>query len=232
VNNGFTVSAWPWGNDIASWVWSFCSKTSIAGLTSGGAPILTSCAAGNRLSGYIGTSEATAHVSGLAALLVADHGRNNPSVISQLIASSAEPILGQGVNHAVIDAITLAGLVPAAGTDVHRVLRLRREPPRARCSTAGRPSAATSARCSESDERTHVVSRLTLQPWARSSSTKNGSARCAAIPPGFSSTATHFSRRSREASRRWLTPAMRAASFAGIDWTRPYIRPSHSGVAR
>ena len=113
-----------------------------------------------------------------------------------------------------------------------RVLRLRREPPRARCSTAGRPSAATSARCSESDERTHVVSRLTLQPWARSSSTKNGSARCAAIPPGFSSTATHFSRRSREASRRWLTPAMRAASFAGIDWTRPYIRPSHSGVAR
>jgi hypothetical protein len=98
VNNGFTVSAWPWGNDIASWVWSFCSKTSIAGLTSGGAPILTSCAAGNRLSGYIGTSEATAHVSGLAALLVADHGRNNPSVISQLIASSADPILGQGVN--------------------------------------------------------------------------------------------------------------------------------------
>jgi len=112
------------------------------------------------------------------------------------------------------------------------VLRLRREPPRARCSTACRSSAATSARCSASDERTHAVSRLTLQPWARSSSTKNGSARCAAIPHGCSSTATHSSKPSREASKRWLTPAMRAASSAGIDWTRPYIRPSHSGLAR
>ncbi|MBV9108943.1 MAG: S8 family serine peptidase, partial [Gemmatimonadetes bacterium] len=46
--NGFTRSAWPWGSDIASWVWSFCSKTRIAGFTSTGAPVLTACAAGNR----------------------------------------------------------------------------------------------------------------------------------------------------------------------------------------
>ncbi|MEV0136491.1 FAD-dependent oxidoreductase [Dactylosporangium sp. NPDC050688] len=44
-------------------------------------------------------------------------------------AHTLSPILGQGVNHAVIDAITLASLVPTTGPDVHRLLRLRREEP-------------------------------------------------------------------------------------------------------
>ncbi|MEV4515495.1 FAD-dependent oxidoreductase [Dactylosporangium sp. NPDC049525] len=42
-------------------------------------------------------------------------------------AHTLSPILGQGVNHAVIDAMALADLVPGAGPDVHRILRLRRQ---------------------------------------------------------------------------------------------------------
>jgi lantibiotic leader peptide-processing serine protease len=92
--NGFTASLWPWGNDIASWVWSFCSKTTIVGFTSTGTPILTSCAAGNRLSGFIGTSQASPHVAGLAALLVSVNGHGQPQRIKHLIEQSADD-LGQ-----------------------------------------------------------------------------------------------------------------------------------------
>lgn len=92
--HNYALSAWPWGNDIASWVWSYCPKDRIAGLTTAGVPVLTSCAAGNRLSGYIGTSQATPHVAGLAALLVAEHGHGNPSQIKHLIEQSADD-LGQ-----------------------------------------------------------------------------------------------------------------------------------------
>jgi hypothetical protein len=92
--NGFTASAWPWGLDIASWVWSYCPKDRIAGLTAAGVPVLTACAAGNRLSGFIGTSQATPHVAGLAALLVATQGHGNPSQIKHLIEQSADD-LGQ-----------------------------------------------------------------------------------------------------------------------------------------
>jgi hypothetical protein len=102
--NGFTVSAWPWGNDIASWVWSYCPKYRIAGLTAGGAPILTACAAGNRLSGFIGTSQASPHVAGLAALLVAETGKGRPSQIKAAIQKSSidlgtpgtDPYYGRG----------------------------------------------------------------------------------------------------------------------------------------
>jgi hypothetical protein len=102
--HGFTVSAWPWANDIASWVWSYCAKDRIAGLTGTGAPILTVCAAGNRLSGYIGTSQATPHVAGLAALLMAEYGTNNLGSIKQRLAGSAidlgepgtDPFYGRG----------------------------------------------------------------------------------------------------------------------------------------
>jgi subtilisin family serine protease len=92
--NGFSASAWPWGSDIASWVWSFCTKTLIAGFTASGTPILTSCTAGNRLSGFIGTSQATPHVAGLAALLVAERGHGQPQQIKHLIEQSADD-LGQ-----------------------------------------------------------------------------------------------------------------------------------------
>jgi subtilisin family serine protease len=102
--HGFTVSAWPWGNDIASWVWSYCPKNRIAGLTLAGVPILTVCAAGNRLSGYIGTSQASPHVAGLAALLMAEYGTGNPAAIKARLTSSAldlgqtgtDPFYGRG----------------------------------------------------------------------------------------------------------------------------------------
>lgn len=97
--NNFTLSAWPWGADIASWVWSYCSKTRIAGLTSAGVPILTACAAGNRLSGFIGTSQASPHAAGLAALLVAEYGHGKPQAIKRYIQKSAidiDPLFGRG----------------------------------------------------------------------------------------------------------------------------------------
>lgn len=92
--DGFPLSAWPWGNDIASWVWSYCSKTLIASFDRKGNPVLTSCATGHFLTGFIGTSQATPHVAGLAALLVAGHGHNQPAQIKSLIQQSADD-LGQ-----------------------------------------------------------------------------------------------------------------------------------------
>jgi subtilisin family serine protease len=81
----FTVSNWPWGPDIASWVWSLCSKTYIPDLKAPSFP----CAAGNRLIGEIGTSQASPHVAGLAALLVAEQGHGRPSQIKAAILKSA-----------------------------------------------------------------------------------------------------------------------------------------------
>ena len=96
--HNFTPSAWPWGSDIASWVWSYCSKTRIAGFTSTGVPVLTACAAGNRLTGYIGTSQASPHVSGLAALLVAETGKGKPSQIKAAILKSADDLGAPGTD--------------------------------------------------------------------------------------------------------------------------------------
>jgi serine protease len=88
-NAGSTVAAWPWGNDAVSWVWSYCSKTRIARFTGAGVPILTACVAGNRLTGYIGTSQAAPHVAGLAALLVAEEGHGKPNQIKHDLEKSA-----------------------------------------------------------------------------------------------------------------------------------------------
>ncbi len=93
--NGFTVSNWPWGPDIASWVWSFCSKTAIVGFIDPNTPILP-CAAGNRLTGFIGTSQATPHVSGLAALLVATSKHKQPQEIRHMIEKSADDVGQRG----------------------------------------------------------------------------------------------------------------------------------------
>jgi lantibiotic leader peptide-processing serine protease len=104
VTGALPVSVWPWGPDIASWVWSFCSKTLIAGFTATGTPVLTSCAQGNRLLGFIGTSQASPHVAGLAALLVSTKGRGRPEQIKHFIEQSADdlgqpgtdPLFGRG----------------------------------------------------------------------------------------------------------------------------------------
>jgi len=93
------VPGWPWGTDFASWVWSYCSKTTFAGFTAANVPILTVCASGTRLTGYIGTSQASPHVAGLAASLVAEMGHGQPSAIKHAILKSAadiNPLLGRG----------------------------------------------------------------------------------------------------------------------------------------
>jgi hypothetical protein len=103
--NGSPLSPRPWGPDFASWVWSFCAKYRIAGFTGTGAPILTPCAAGNRLTGYIGTSQASPHAAGLAALLIAERGfSNQPAAVKHAIEQSAldlgatgtDPYYGRG----------------------------------------------------------------------------------------------------------------------------------------
>lgn len=104
ASGNIVVQPFPWGYDIASWVWSFCSKTRIAGFTSTGAPVLTSCASGGRISGFIGTSQATPHVAGLAALLVAEKGAGHAAQIKAAIEQSAidlgqpgtDPYFGKG----------------------------------------------------------------------------------------------------------------------------------------
>jgi subtilisin family serine protease len=111
--NGFTPSRWPWsqpapapftGNDIASWVWSYCAKHSLiiqpkpADPTKGNI-FLTTCFSTLLLNGYIGTSQASPHVAGLAALLIAEKGKGNPDEIKRQIIRSAAPInsaLGRG----------------------------------------------------------------------------------------------------------------------------------------
>jgi hypothetical protein len=103
--NGFPVSPRPWGPDFASRVWSLCAKYRIAGFDATGAPILTPCTAGNRLYGLVGTSQATPHVTGLAALLIAGHGYGKrPAAVRHAIERSAldlgatgtDPYFGRG----------------------------------------------------------------------------------------------------------------------------------------
>ncbi len=87
--DGFPPSNWPWGSDIASWVWSLCSKTSLVFDSTGTVLRSAGCDAGNRLDGFIGTSQATPHVSGLAALLFSQYPNAAPSRIKNLIEKSA-----------------------------------------------------------------------------------------------------------------------------------------------
>ena len=96
-NGSLGVSDWPWGEDFASWVWSLCSKTEFFfDQTTGAVQFL--CAAGNFVEGDVGTSQATPHVSGLAALLVAAKGHGQPQQIKHIIQSSADNITGNGVD--------------------------------------------------------------------------------------------------------------------------------------
>ena len=77
----------PGGTILGAWVLGACSQTTLE-------PLLAPCAAQPRLLNSWGTSMATPHVSGLAALLVAEIGRGNPAQVRSRILQSAED-LGQ-----------------------------------------------------------------------------------------------------------------------------------------
>ena len=101
-------NGWPWGvppnrTSTASAVWSFCTRTkmNIVGKTGAFGNLVrdAGCATGGQLTGEIGTSQASPHVSGLAALLVAEGVRGQPGLLKTLIEQSADPInplLGKG----------------------------------------------------------------------------------------------------------------------------------------
>jgi subtilisin family serine protease len=110
--HNFAPSRWPWsapapapftGNDIASWVWSYCAKQTLiiqkAADGVHGDLFLTNCINGNRLTGDIGTSQASPHVAGLAALLIAEKGKMAPQRIKQIVQQSGfatDKALGRG----------------------------------------------------------------------------------------------------------------------------------------
>lgn len=93
------VQKWIWGNDIASWVWSLCARRTIGGWTivdkdhpEKDTPRLTICYTANYLNGYIGTSQASPQVAGLAASLIAKYGKGQPQTIKHMIEQSAVPL--------------------------------------------------------------------------------------------------------------------------------------------
>jgi subtilisin family serine protease len=86
--NPFPVSDRPWGPDYASWVWSLCSRTWLAGFDDDKVPVLAGCGETSRL-GFVGTSQASPHVAGLAAQLLAAHPGASATAIKHLIEQSA-----------------------------------------------------------------------------------------------------------------------------------------------
>jgi subtilisin family serine protease len=94
----FALSAWPWGNAVASWVWSYCSKTTLVLNANGTVAGYAGCQAGNRLTGNVGTSQAAPHVAGLAALLMAEHGTGNATQIKHMIVKSANDLGQRGTD--------------------------------------------------------------------------------------------------------------------------------------
>ncbi|MFL5599490.1 MAG: S8 family serine peptidase [Gemmatimonadaceae bacterium] len=101
--HGFTPSRWPWSDpapaafsqfDVASWVWAYCAKQTLiiqrAADGVHGNLFTTHCLAGNYIWPFIGTSQASPHVAGLAALLIAENGKGNPERIKALIQRSGD----------------------------------------------------------------------------------------------------------------------------------------------
>jgi subtilisin family serine protease len=98
-NAGNTLSNWPWspffGPDNVSWVWNVCSKTLII-VPDDGTPPFMPCTSGGNLDGFIGTSQAAPHVTGLAASMIAQYGKNIPTIIRVLMEASADDLGRRG----------------------------------------------------------------------------------------------------------------------------------------
>lgn len=90
-NAGSKVTAWPWGAGNASAVWAFCSRQRVR-FSAAGVPSLNGCQGGGTVTGMLGTSQASPHVAGLAALLVEKYGKGQPEMIKHLIERSSDPI--------------------------------------------------------------------------------------------------------------------------------------------
>ncbi len=97
------TAAWPWGNDIASWVWSLCAKN-LTVFNEDGSFAGSPCASGGYVTGFIGTSQASPHVAGLAALLMAQYPGRGAAWVKSRIKSTAvdlgqpgtDPFYGRG----------------------------------------------------------------------------------------------------------------------------------------
>lgn len=91
-NGGTVISTWPWGATNWSYVWSYCAKQRLVLDANGNVLGYAGCQAGNRVTGYAGTSQATPHAAGLAALLVAETGKGHPQQIKNAIQQSADDL--------------------------------------------------------------------------------------------------------------------------------------------
>jgi subtilisin family serine protease len=96
-NDSPVVSLWPWGNANFSAVWSFCARQRITSFTSSGVPV-TPCSGGGTVSGQAGTSQASPHVAGLAALLMAEYPTLTMGEIKAKILDSADDLGAPGVD--------------------------------------------------------------------------------------------------------------------------------------
>lgn len=82
----------PGGNN-GGYVWSFCARHAPWPFGVGQSPKFP-CLGGGSLIGMAGTSQAAPHVTGIAALIVAEQGKGNPARVRHALISSADD-LGQ-----------------------------------------------------------------------------------------------------------------------------------------
>jgi serine protease len=81
------------GGTGAGFVWSFCARHLL--VRQNNADVFP-CASGNVILGFAGTSQATPHVSGLAALLVAELGHGIPNNIADVIKTTSDDLGKKG----------------------------------------------------------------------------------------------------------------------------------------
>lgn len=89
------VTRWIWGLGAGSWVWAYCAKHRLIVLGNGGLAY-AGCQAGNRVTGMVGTSQATPHVAGTAALLVTKVGKDNPAQLKAALLKGVDDLGAPG----------------------------------------------------------------------------------------------------------------------------------------